>query len=153
MAAIRVIGIGNEYARDDAAGLLVARELKSETREGVEVLEQSGEGAALMELWKGADLVIVIDAARSGAMPGTIHRFDAIRRPLPAQPFRSSTHAFGLYEAVETARSLSQLPPALIIYAIEGCDFAAGVGLSAQVESAIPAAVSAVRGHLTPTSS
>jgi hydrogenase maturation protease len=141
---VLVIGIGNEYAHDDAAGLLVARALKAQAAEGVEVLEQSGEGAALMELWRGVGAAIVIDAARSGAAPGTVQRFDAGCQPLPAETFRGSTHAFGLYQAVEVARSLHQLPPRLIVFAIEGRDFTAGIGLSAELEGAIPAAIAAV---------
>lgn len=148
MAEVLVIGMGNEYARDDAVGLLVARALEAQVRPGVKVLEQSGEGAALLEAWKGSGLVIVIDAARSGAAPGTLHRFDAGRDPLPARSFRGSTHAFGLYEAVEVARSLSQLPRRLIVYAIEGCDFSAGIGLSPDLKRAIPAAVRAVTGEI-----
>jgi len=141
---VLVIGIGNEYAHDDAAGLLTARAIKAQAAEGVEVLEQSGEGAALMESWTGARAAIVIDAARSGGPPGTVHRFDAGLEPLPAETFRGSTHAFGLYQAVEVARSLDRLPPRLIVYAIEGRDLTAGIGLSSEVERAIPAAVAAV---------
>jgi hydrogenase maturation protease len=145
---VLVIGIGNEYAHDDAAGLLVARAFKTQAAEGVEVLEQSGEGAVLMESWTGAGAAIVIDAARSGGPPGGIHRFDAGREGLPAETFRGSTHAFGLYQAVEVARSLGRLPPRLIVFAIEGRDFTAGIGLSAEVERAIPAAVAAVIGEI-----
>jgi len=145
---VLVIGIGNEYAHDDAAGLLVARAFKAQAAEGIEVLEQSGEGAALMESWTGARAVVVIDAARSGGPPGTVHRFDAGRESLPAATFRGSTHAFGLYQAVEVARSLDRLPPRLIVFAIEGRDFTAGTGLSAEVERAIPAAVAAVIGEI-----
>lgn len=145
MAKILVLGIGNEYAHDDAVGLIVARGLQSLGRDDAAVLEQSGEGAALMETWKGADSVIVIDAVRSGAAPGTLHRFDAIDKPLPAEPFRGSTHAFGLYEAAEVARSLNQLPRGLIVYGVEGRDFTAGVGLSPDVQAAIPLIVMTVR--------
>lgn len=144
MAKILVIGIGNEYAHDDAAGLLVARAFKAQAPEGVVVLEQSGEGAALMELWTGACAAIVMDAARSGGPPGAVHRFDAGREPLPAETFRGSTHAFGLYQAVEVARSLGRLPPRLTVFAIEGRDFTAGIGLSAELEGAVPATVAAV---------
>jgi len=148
MARILVIGIGNEYARDDAAGLRVARALQAQAPGGVEIREQSGEGAALMESWKGAGTVVIVDAARSGGAIGSLHRFDASQEPLPAQPFRGSTHAFGLHEAVEVARSLSRLPRRLIIYAIDGRDFSAGIGLSPEVERAIPAAVAAVIGEI-----
>ena len=50
--------------------------------------------------------------------------------------FNFSTHGFGVAEAVELARSLNQLPPQLIIYGIEGKNFADGFGLSPEVEGA-----------------
>jgi hydrogenase maturation protease len=141
---ILAIGIGNEYARDDAAGLRVVRKLKEGVQNKFGILEHSGEGASLIEAWKGATSVIVIDAVRSGAEPGRVYRFDAYGARLPAEPFRASTHAFGLYEAVELARSLNQLPRRLIVYAVEGQDFTAGVSLSPAVEPAIGKVVQAV---------
>jgi hydrogenase maturation protease len=134
---VLVIGIGNEYARDDAAGLLVARKLKERAQDTLAVLEHSGEGASLIEAWKGVASVFVVDAVRSGAAPGQTHRFNAALAPLPAQSFRGSTHAFGLCEAVELARCLNQLPRALVVYGIEGQDFAAGIGVSPAVKEAI----------------
>jgi hydrogenase maturation protease len=132
-----VIGIGNEYARDDAAGLLVVRRLKERSESKCAILEHNGEGASLIEAWKGATSVVVIDAVRSGAEPGRVHRFNARLAPLPAEHFRGSTHAFGLCEAIELARSLNQLPQGLIVYGIEGQDFTAGVSVSAAVENAV----------------
>jgi hydrogenase maturation protease len=141
---ILAIGIGNEYARDDAAGLLVVRKLKEGAQNKFGILEHSGEGASLIEAWKGATSVIVIDAVCSGAEPGKVYRFDACQAPLPAQPFRGSTHAFGLYEAAELARCLNQLPRQLIVYGIEGEDFTAGVGVSPAVEQVIGSVAQAV---------
>jgi hydrogenase maturation protease len=132
-----IIGIGNEYRGDDAVGLIVARRLKVLLGESVTVLEQSGDGAALMEYWRGAEAVIIIDAAMSGAAPGTIRRFDASAQPIPKDAFRCSTHAFGVAEAIELSRALTQLPRSLIVYGIEGKNFAVGVGLSPEVEKAV----------------
>jgi len=131
-----IIGLGNHYRRDDAVGLVVARRLKEAAPEGVRVLEESGEGAALMESWKGADTVILIDALHSGAKPGTVRRLDAHGQPIPTRFFHCSTHAFGVAEAIELARVLSQLPPRVIVYGIEGKSFEAGLGLSPEVEKA-----------------
>lgn len=130
-----VIGLGNEYRRDDAAGLAVARRLRG--RIPWTVHEHSGESVALMEYWKDAGTVIVADAVQSGATPGTVHRFDAATNQLPGRFFRTSTHAVNLAEAIELARALNQLPRRLIVYGIEGQAFEAGVGLSADVESAV----------------
>jgi hydrogenase maturation protease len=134
---ILVIGIGNEYAEDDAAGLLVARKLKEEVQDNITIVESTGEGASLIEAWKGIPSTIVIDAVRSGMEPGRAYRLEAHRSPLPAQPFRGSTHAFGLYEAVELARCLNQLPQSLIVYGIEGQNFMAGNRVSRAVEQAV----------------
>jgi hydrogenase maturation protease len=131
-----VIGVGNRYRSDDAVGIIVARRLKERNLAGVTVIEATGEGAALIESWKAAEAVIIVDAVHSGAAPGTLHRFDAHTQPIPSRFFHYSTHAFSVAEAVELARALGQLPPRLILYGIEGRNFAAGERLSAEVEQA-----------------
>jgi hydrogenase maturation protease len=131
-----IIGIGNEYRGDDAVGLIVARRLKGRLAGSAIVIEQSGDGAALMEAWRGAETVIIIDATLSDASPGTIRRFDASAQPIPKNSFRWSTHAFSLAEAIELARALGELPRLLVVYGVEGENFAAGLGLSPEVEKA-----------------
>jgi len=143
-----IIGLGNEYRRDDAVGLVVARRLREAAPESVRVLEESGEGAALIESWQDADTVILIDAVHSGAKPGTIHRLDAREQPIAKRFFRFSTHAFGVADAVELARALGRLPPRLIVYGIEGKSFEAGVGLSPEAEAAAQAVVERVLGEI-----
>ena len=133
---VLIIGIGNEYRGDDGAGLVVARRIKELNLHDVRLMEASGEGAALMEAWQGAEAVILIDAVYSGGTPGTIYRFDARAESISAKFFHYSTHAFSVAEAIELARALDQLPPRLIVYGIEGQRFDAGVGLSAAVERA-----------------
>jgi hydrogenase maturation protease len=134
---VLVIGVGNPYRHDDGAGLLVARRLKEQPLSHWDIREELGEGTVLMDLWKGAERVIVIDAVQSGAVPGTIHRFHANQDSLPVQMFRDSTHAFGLIEAVELSRVLKQLPSNLVIYGIEGETFEAGAGFSSAVLAAV----------------
>src|ERR1035438_6156854 len=139
--SIVVIGVGNEYRSDDRAGIAVARRLRALFPADVTILEESGEGTALMETWQGAAWVTLVDAVRSGASPGTIHRLDARAAPLPMGFFHYSTHAFSVAEAVELARSLDQLPAHLVVYGIEGANFAAGTELSPEVERAVEAVV------------
>jgi hydrogenase maturation protease len=132
-----IIGIGAEYRGDDAAGLIVARRLKGCLADSFTVLEQSGDGAALIEAWRGAETVIIIDAVMSGAEPGRIHRLDAKTQPLSKVAFRCSTHAFGVAEAIELSRAMGELPRSLIVYGIEGRNFAAGARLSPEVEGTL----------------
>ncbi|MBI2264629.1 MAG: hydrogenase maturation protease [Armatimonadetes bacterium] len=138
-----IIGVGNEYRRDDGAGFAAARRLRAENPD-VPVVLQSGDGVSLMEAWRDADSVIVVDAVHSAGKPGSVHRFDAAARPIPAKFFPSSTHAFGLAEAVEMARALGRLPERLIVYGIEGKTFEAGTGLSPEVEEGVSQVVEQV---------
>lgn len=137
MSEACVIGTGNAFRGDDGVGLVVAQRLRRMALPEVTVLEQSGEGAALLEAWEDAGQVIVVDAVSSGARPGTIHRLEVTGQPLPAHFSGGSTHAFGLAEAVELARQLDRLPPRLVIYGIEGKSFDLGRGLSAEVSAAV----------------
>ncbi|MEW6183437.1 MAG: hydrogenase maturation protease [Bacillota bacterium] len=138
---VLVIGVGNAYRGDDAAGLIAASNIREKNLPGVKVVEESGEGAALMELWKEQDAVILFDSLRSGSEPGTIQRFRAGAQPVPKDIFHYSTHLFGVAEAVELARALDRLPPHLIIYGIKGRNFSMGPELSPEVEEAVPEAV------------
>ena len=131
---ILIIGVGNAYRGDDGVGLRIAQDIKKKSPDYVNVIEQSGEGISLMDSWKDADTVILIDAVHSGAQPGTIHRFDVHTQTIPAKFFHYSTHAFGVAEAIELARALKQLPQNFIVYGIEGKCFEAGIGLSLEVE-------------------
>ncbi len=143
-----VIGLGNPCRGDDGAGRVAAQRLRELDLPGVEVREESGEGAALMDAWKDADTVMVIDAAQSGAAPGTIHRLDARETPVPARFFHYSTHAFSVAEAVELARALGRLPPRLIVYGIEGRDFSAGEKLSPGVTASVDELLRRVRQEI-----
>ncbi len=132
-----VIGIGNPYRRDDGVGPAVIRELVHQAPPGVCLREHSGEGASLMEMWEGRPRVILVDAVVSGAAPGTVHRLEAHRQPIPASFFHYSTHAFSLAEAVELSRALGTLPPEITVYGVEGTDFDHGLGLSPPVAAAV----------------
>lgn len=137
MTVTKIIGVGNPYRRDDSVGLLAARRLRRSIGAAVFVEEASGEGIDLIDRWLHCDSVILIDAVRSGAEPGTIHCMDAYHESIPRSFFSYSTHAFSVAEAVEMARVLGRLPSTLTIYGIEGFDFSPGEGLTPVVETAM----------------
>lgn len=141
---VLLIGIGNEYRSDDAAGLVVARRVREKGADQITVRESNGEGAALIDSWKETRTVILVDAVCSGSEAGTVHRIEAHCETLPANLFRYSTHAFSVAEAIELGRVLNQLPARLIVYGIEGKSFVAGVGLSPEVDEAIERVVNCV---------
>jgi len=136
--SILIIGIGNEYRSDDVAGLLAARMLRTLSIPALPenaIIESDGDGAALLDLWQAEDTVILIDASFSGLPAGTITRFDPLDYPIPPSLLVSS-HAFGLAEAIELARRLDTLPRSLVVYAIEGKNFFAGMNPSPEIEQA-----------------
>ncbi len=140
-----VIGIGNAWRSDDAAGLAVARVLEESPPPGVEVLAREGEPTELIDVWADAEAVWLVDAVSSGAPPGTVHRLDASAEPLPAALFRVSSHLVGLAEAVELARALGRLPGRVIVFGIEGARFEAGEGVSPEVVDAVDRVAAAIR--------
>ncbi len=143
-----VIGVGNDQRGDDAAGLLAARALRERLPSEVDVLEQPGEGAALMDAWEGYARVVIVDAVQAGGEPGRLYRLDARAGAIPAKFFNYSTHAFSVAEAVETARVLDQLPAALVLYGIEGARYAMGDPVSPEVDLAVGRVVDRILAEL-----
>ena len=151
-----IIGIGNSYRSDDGAGLAVVRRLARKAPSNVVLREMSGEGCALMEAWRGAGNVIVVDAVQSGdadSAPGTIHRFEAHTEKVPSEFFHYSTHAFGLAEAIEMSRALQELPKRLTIFGIEGENYKAGETMSAQVEASVESVLRSLEVEFRPAMS
>jgi hydrogenase maturation protease len=145
---LSLIGIGNRFRSDDAAGLEVVRRLRLAHPPGVQLIEQEGEPASLIESWSSVDEALVVDSVSSGSAPGTLHRFDVTDAPLPAQVF-PSTHAMGLPEAVELARELGRLPRRLVVYGIEGESWEAREGLSESVQKTVEKLVMDLYHELT----
>jgi len=143
-SSIRIIGLGNELRGDDAVGLLAARRLRQAVGISVEVIETEMAGVDLIELMKGARVVILIDAARSGQNPGIIHRLDASDSPIGVQMCPHSSHALGISDALELARTMGVLPARVIVYGIEAGDTEAGQVLSVSVAKALDEVVGLV---------
>jgi hydrogenase maturation protease len=130
-----VIGVGSERG-DDAAGLLVARRLR-ESGHPATIHELTGDLTRLLELWRPEDSVVVVDAVRSGALPGTVHVLDARATPLPAAlAGTASTHGIGLDTVIELTRGAGRLPARLVVYGIEGSHWSAGERMSPEVSAA-----------------
>jgi hydrogenase maturation protease len=131
-----VIGVGNPYRGDDGVGMYIAEKVDAYKVPGLSIEVQSGEGATLIDCWQSHDRVYLIDAVAPNGSPGQIHRIEAHKEPLKTGLFHSSTHAFGVLEAIELSRVLDKLPEELIVFGIEGGHFGEGVDLSGEVKTA-----------------
>lgn len=161
MNTIRIIGIGNAFAGDDAIGVLVARQVQDLLLEGVEVIEAGLAGLALLDLMNSAETVILIDAMQSGQPPGTIHRLE-IPRDLGFiirfswSSTTASTHAFGLGETLALGETLGTLPPRLLVVGIELNQTTLGEEFSPEVTRVIDSVVARIQKeveHLSCTNS
>jgi len=142
-----VIGIGNEFRRDDGAGPAVVRGLRDLVPSGVGLVITDGEPTRLLEAWTGAALAVVVDAVRvSGPeppRPGTTHRF-VVDRPAAGAGRTASSHGFGLDDAIALALALDRMPGRLIVHAIEAADLSQGTGLTPPVAGAVGIVATAI---------
>lgn len=132
-----VVGIGNRFRGDDAAGLEAADLVHRAGIDGVTVQTGAGDAASLIESWNGFDFVVLVDAVEAGGHHGSVLRFDALQEEIP-RPFTAhlSSHGVGVPEAIDLARTLDRLPPQLVVYGIVGATFDVGADLSPEVRRA-----------------
>lgn len=144
-----VIAVGNVFCGDDGVGPELAARVRTLDLPRVSVVEALGD-VGLIDAWTGHDSVILLDAVRSGAAPGTVIRRDVVAAPLPRDWFRLSSHQLGVADAVELARTMGTLPPKVIFIGIEGERFESGVGLSRPVAAALEEAAAMVLREAKP---
>ena len=137
--------LGSPFRGDDAVGPVVAERLRAV---GAAVLDCADEPTRLLELWAGLDTVVVVDALRSGAAPGTLRRVDAGDGPLPRELHLASTHALGIADALELARTLDRAPRRVVVLGLEGGSFGIGEELTPEVEAALDGLVAAALAEL-----
>lgn len=145
-----VIGVGNEFRRDDGIGPEVVSRLQGQAPEGVWLVVSDGDPTRMIEAWTGASLAVVIDAVLADAppaspspFPGRLHRI-VVDRALGSDVQPVSSHGFGLGQSVALARALDRMPDRLIVHAVEAADVRQGVGLSPAVAEAADALTAAV---------
>lgn len=142
---VLVIGLGNLERSDDGIGVVIARRLKSATHPCMTVTESSGDLTTLLDVWRGYDEVVLVDAMHAGDTPGRVRWFDVSESDLPESTFAGhSTHTFGLHQAIAMARALGELPGSVLVVGVQGADFASGVMLSPEVRDAVDGIVTAI---------
>ena len=154
-AAVVVIGVGNDFRRDDGAGPAVIARLRDLAPPGVRLVITDGAPARLVEAWTGAAVAVVVDAVRAlppdvgPPHPGQVHRF-VVDQPRPGIGRSASSHGLGLDDAIALAVALDRMPERLIVHAIEAADLTQGPGLTPPVAAAVGAVAAAVLDDLSP---
>ena len=141
-----VVGIGQPFRGDDAAGLAVVRRLRAGgLPDGVRAVEMP-DPTDLIALLEQEDDVIVVDAVVGGPA-GTVLELD-VEQLDPAEPLAVSSHGVDVQRAIALARTLAHGRIAHTRLIGVGIERPNGLraGLSPGVSAAVARAAELIRG-------
>jgi len=146
---IVVIGVGNLLLGDEGVGVHAVRELKKRALPpGVEVLDAGVAGIGLLDLFQGAEKVLLIDAADMNRPPGTVVRFTPDDIQSQGENPRFSAHDVGLLEVLQLAKALGKSPPQVVIVGVQPKEISWRMDLTPEIQAALPKVVEAVLKEL-----
>jgi hydrogenase maturation protease len=147
---VGVMGLGNVLMRDDALGPYVIGLLQARYRfeEGVSVEDLGTPGLDLHPHLAGLDALILVDTVRADGDPGEVrtYRRDEILRHAPAQ--RLGPHDPGVKEALLALEFAGDGPSDVFLVGVIPGNVEQSVGLTAEVQDAVPAVVDQVLAEL-----
>jgi len=147
-----IIGCGNILRGDDAAGPVLIRRLweSGPVPDRIRIADGGTSGMGVAFEMRHADRVLIIDASRTGAEPGTLFAVpgDIVAELPPAGAMGS--HDFRWDHAIAFGRWLlgPLMPDDIDVLLIEGGSFAFGDPLSPVVDTAIERALEIVRQRI-----
>lgn len=145
-----VIGVGNRWRGDDGAGPAVLDALRDRVGAGVDLIESDGEPTRLLDAFEGGDLVVMIDAVKTGAAAGTVHRFTSDELPT-GMGIGQSSHLVALVDTIAMGKLLGKLPAGLVVIGIEAANFEHGGQMTSEVAAGVEVAASAVLDEIGPS--
>lgn len=131
-----VISLGNRFRGDDSVGPYVLHRLRPHIEPAVPCIENGGDMANLLEVWKDRYVCLVDAVADDDLTTGAILRVDGLAAEILPSLCTTSSHGINLGEALEMGRLIQALPQRLEIYGICGENFAISAGLSPAVQAA-----------------
>ena len=150
-----VLGVGNPILSDDGVGIHAARLLKDEGIPDVEVEELPAGGLELLDLVRGYDRVVIIDAIETkDGKPGDIYRLE--EADFEKAVHGSSPHGINIATALALGRKLvpEQMPREVHFIAVEARELVqVSEELTPEVEKALPEVLRLVRGIVGPSRS
>lgn len=143
-----ILGVGNVLLSDEGIGVHVANELmKMDLPPGVSVVEGGTDGFSLLNIITDADRLIVVDAVKGGAEPGSIYRFDANEIRSVPSGFKTSVHQVGILEVIDLSGLIGKTPRTTVI-GIEPKSFEMSLELSPEVMEKVPRIIELVLEEL-----
>ena len=141
-APILVLGLGNMLLHDDGFGPALLNQLATSDRWNgeVEFVDGGTQGLALLAHLSGRRALIIVDALKRGATPGTVHRLTLPELQELSPGRASSGHESNAGELLAAAQLLDELPDRLFVVGVEPEKIDTGIGLSETVQEALPSA-------------
>ena len=140
---ILVLGIGNILLNDEGAGIHVVTRLEKEGFDQADLMDGGTGGFHLLGFIQSYKYIIIIDASLDQFPAGHIR----VLHPQYAKDFpqQLSAHEIGLKDLIDAAFLLGNLPEIHLV-AISIKDFQEmGIGLTPEVEQAMPLAIEKVK--------
>jgi hydrogenase maturation protease len=147
-AAPLILGIGNGLMRDDGAGPACVALLEEQGLPGVDLVDGGTCGLALLPAIEDCAALIVIDAARLGAAPGTVSVHEGAELDRLLRGNKETAHEVALCDLLDAAACTSGRPEPRALIAVEPEFVRVGQDLSPAVAAAIPRAAAAARALL-----
>lgn len=141
---ILVLGIGNILLKDEGIGVRVAERLKKmKLPPDVEVIDGGTGGLNLVYCIEGRKKVIVVDAVKAEAPPGTLFRFTD--KDLGAKKgVMRSAHGIDFTDVVSVSNFFDTKPEEIVFLGVEPEDLSAGLELSPKMEEILPVLIGLV---------
>jgi len=142
-APVLVLGLGNTLLSDDGVGPVLVEKLaerKCSWNTEVDFVDGGTQGLALLGHLSGRRAVIILDAVKMGAPPGTVHRLTLPELRSFSSRRADSGHESNAGELLAAAELLNELPGQLFVVGVEPETITTGVALSPAVQEALPAA-------------
>jgi len=145
---LAVIGCGDPQRGDDGVGPLLVRRLREGgIPPGVRLVDGGTAGTDVARQMRGAKRVIVVDAGRAGAAPGTVYQVPGPRVEDMPPLSGLHTHAFRWDHSLAFARWLlgPHYPADVTVYLIEALDQTPGGELSAPARDGLTQVLGLIR--------
>jgi len=147
MPSTKIICIGSPFG-DDQFGAWAYEELSRVIDPNdAELVYLDRPGTRLIGALDEVEQLILIDAVKSGAAIGSVVHIegDAIYRQLARH---TSTHGFGVADALKLAERLGQLPAKVVLLGVEAGETDTLAPLSNQMRASLPTLRKALRDYL-----
>jgi hydrogenase maturation protease len=145
-----VLGIGNLLLGDEGAGIRAVEELAARYAlpPEVEAIDGGTMGLELLPYLAGRKLLILVDAVRTGAPPGTVVQMELADS---SGFFREkiSPHQIGMAEVLSVAAFTGDLPGRIVLIGVVPKEMATGLALSPEIASKIVVMADMVAAELT----